>query len=86
MATKTLEARFEHLSVNDENDSLPAVKALGKPKVRTARMVPRSTVTDLAIQGLAFNSSLNHRSGKWPSATFHIDPKQPLEDCPPEYQ
>jgi hypothetical protein len=33
MATKTLEARFEHLSVNDENDSYAAGKTLGKAKV-----------------------------------------------------
>lgn len=31
MATKTLEARFEHLSVNDENE--PSGKGLSKPKV-----------------------------------------------------
>ena len=33
MATKTLEARFEHLSVSDENDSLSVGKSLNKPKV-----------------------------------------------------
>ncbi|OKL60277.1 Serine/threonine-protein kinase ark1 [Talaromyces atroroseus] len=32
MATKTLEARFEHLSVNDENDSHAAGKTLSKAK------------------------------------------------------
>lgn len=33
MATKTLEARFEHLSVNDENEPLTSGKGLSKPKV-----------------------------------------------------
>jgi hypothetical protein len=33
MATKTLEARFEHLSVSDENDPTPNASTMLKSKV-----------------------------------------------------
>jgi len=39
MATKTLEARFEHLSVNDENEISNGSTML-KSKVRDTKMYP----------------------------------------------
>ncbi|ODM20502.1 Serine kinase ark1 [Aspergillus cristatus] len=56
MATKTLEARFEHLSVKDENDSS------GNGSYHSKQKGPHSTATSLS--GLGSTAQLNNSSNR----------------------
>ncbi|KAK4114367.1 kinase-like protein [Canariomyces notabilis] len=92
MATRTLEARFERMSVNDENDHSDNGRLYQKPKAigsSTAQLVPSSSRQNLlkvALQSQSANTvtatvTLPSKAAQWKSSsTLPSNPSSPKKD------